>query len=389
MIKMLWLLALLIGSVYLGVKLQGDPGYVLISIKHWTLESTVWVFLAAVILLFAMLHLFFASYHKTMHIPDSWAIWRKKRKHRHARTKTTQGLIAFSEGYWFEAKKQLIDALPNSETPLINYLTAARAAQELGNSKERDQYLRAAQRAMPDAKIAVELTQAQLQLAHQQFEQALATLRHLHDLAPKHPYVLKLLAHLYEATSDWAHLIELLPRLKKARAIDAKALLKLSQKAYCGHIQNFAEEANFEGLELALKKLPSALKNNSEIMASYARTLLKQDKTVQAEVCLKRAMQKELTPELIDIYAALPAETARSNFIEALLKNQTPHKAELHYCLGVIFKKQQLFGKAQAQLEESVALQKNAKTYQALGELFEELQDTHAAFDAYKEGINI
>ena len=109
----------------------------------------------------------------------------------------------------------MIQALPNTDTPLLNYLTAARAAQKMGDSKLRDHYLREAQHSMPDAKIAVELTQAQLQLANNQWEQALATLRHLHDLAPHHPYVLKLLMNLYKEIRDWPQLIAILPDLRK------------------------------------------------------------------------------------------------------------------------------------------------------------------------------
>ena len=123
---------------------------------------------------------------------------------------TRKGLIEYSEGYWQKAKNHLIQALPNTDTPLLNYLTAARAAQKMGDSQLRDHYLREAQQSMPEAKIAVELTQAQLQLANHQWEQALATLRHLHDLAPQHPYVLKLLMNLYKEVRDWPQLIAIL-----------------------------------------------------------------------------------------------------------------------------------------------------------------------------------
>lgn len=387
MIKLLFFLALLFASVWLGVQLHGDPGYILIIVNHWRIESTVWVGLGAVLLSFALLHLFLSSYHRAIHLPRAWQAFRRKRKLRIAHDKTTQGLIEFSEGYWHAAKTHLIQALPHSETPLINYLMAARAAQELGDTNLRDQYLRAAQRSMPDAKIAVELTQAQLQLAHKQWEQALATLRHLHDLAPKHPYVLKLLARLYDAIEDWAHLIQLLPAITKNAALPQAQLEPLTHKAYLERTKQHIEQQNFGILDHFIKDLPKPLRNNPEIMATYATALIAQKKNTDAELCLRRALQKHITPQLIESYSTLPAEIARVRFIESLLK-EPQYKAELHICLGALYIKQQLFGKAQTQIEDSLALKKSPEAYLMLGELLERLNHPKEAFDAYKDGLN-
>ena len=215
MIRVILLFLLLLTSVWVGVYLKHDPGYVLIAFHHWTIETTLCITLIGLILIFFILHTFLLLLHWTIHIPLGFHNWLTKRRIQKAQATTRRGLIEFSEGHWLEARKHLIKALPDTETPLLNYLTAARAAQETGDNKLRDDYLREAQQSMPEAKIAVELTQAQLQLANHQWEQALATLRHLQDLSPQHPYVLKLLMHLYEEVKDWPQLISLLPALKR------------------------------------------------------------------------------------------------------------------------------------------------------------------------------
>src|SRR5690606_25675395 len=203
------------GSVYLGIQLNYDPGYVLIAINHWTVETTLWVAVCGLLLLYILTHLVLQFSHKIARTPRAVNKWNSRRLAHKAQATTRKGLIEYSEGYWQKAKTHLIQALPNTDTPLLNYLTAARAAQKMGDSQLRDHYLREAQQSMPEAKIAVELTQAQLQLANHQWEQALATLRHLQDLAPRHPYVLKLLMDLYKEVRDWPQLIALLPDLKK------------------------------------------------------------------------------------------------------------------------------------------------------------------------------
>ena len=120
MIKTCLVLLLLLASTWLGVQLHGDAGYVLIVIRQWSIESTLWVALAALIGLFSVLHLLLLSYRTAAGIPAAWYDWRLKHKTERAQDKTTQGLIEFSEGYWKAAKTHLIQALPNTETPLIN-----------------------------------------------------------------------------------------------------------------------------------------------------------------------------------------------------------------------------------------------------------------------------
>jgi HemY protein len=386
-IKALFILLLLFVSVWLGIQLHHDAGYVLITVRHWTVESTLWVALFAVFLLFLVFHLCLLSYRKAVYLPTSWQHWRLKHRADRAQNKTTQGLIAFNEGYWKTAKTLLIQALPHTETPLINYLTAARAAQELGNSKLRDDYLREAQQSMPSAKIAVELTQAQLQLAHKQWEQALATLKHLHDLAPKHPYVLKQLAHLYETIEDWSHLVALLPDIARHHALSEEDLSQLTYRAYLGDIQSHITQEAWDTLDTRMAQLPKALKYNAMLIATYSRALMQQNETVRAEIGLRRTLQKNPDPLLLKAYSTLPPSTVRLSVIESLLKHHA-HSAELHRCLGELYTAQQLFGKAQTHLTQSLKLKPTPETYHALGQLFEALKDTPAAFEAYKQGLS-
>ncbi|MDF1677685.1 MAG: heme biosynthesis HemY N-terminal domain-containing protein [Legionellaceae bacterium] len=386
MIRTGLMLLLLIASVWLGVQFHGDPGYVLVVIRNWSIESTLWVALFAMFVLFSLLHLLLLSYRKTAYIPIFWHHWRLKHRAERARDKTTKGLIEFSEGYWKAAKTHLIQALPHTETPLINYLIAARAAQELGDTKLRDNYLREAQHSMPDAKIAVELTQAQLQLAHQQWEQALATLRHLHDLAPKHPYVLKLLANLYEAIEDWDQLITLLPSITRFNALSSKQLKRLTHIAYVGEVKRLIAQEAWEALDTQVEHLPKALKQDAVIIAHYAQALITQNESVRAEMVLRRALQKQLIPELLEMYTQLPPSTVRLSAIETLLK-QHPHAAILHYCLGKLYTYQQLFGKAETHLKQSIEIKPSPENYQALGHLLSLLKDSKGALDAYKKGL--
>lgn len=386
MIRILSIFLLLLAAVWLGIQLHHDPGYLLIAINKWTVETTLWVAIISLLLLFLFLHFFMLLCSWMVHFPAAWRNWSNRRRMQKAQAKTRQGLIEFSEGYWQRAKNHLIKALPDTDTPLLNYLTAARAAQEMGDSKLRDEYLRQAQQSVPDAKIAVELTQAQLQLANRQWEQALATLKHLQDLVPNHPYVLKLLMHLYEEVRDWPQLLALLPELQKNHVISLASYKRLQQHAYLHFIADLAKQNQTQLLNDTFNNLPKRLSHDPELVAEYSRYLLSIAEYAQAENLLRRVLQKHFNDELINLYGQIKSEDANLNFAESLIKTH-PHSACLYLCLGRLCINKQLWGKARAYLEESIAYGATPAAYAELGKLLENLNDSLAACSAYRKGL--
>lgn len=377
---------ILIASVYVGTQLRHDPGYVLIALHHWTLETT--ALTAFFLLLIAFLGLYWITVllSSLLHLSENFHFWRKKRRIHKAHAKTRQALIEFSEGHWLAAKNHLIKALPDSDTPLFNYLTAARAAQEMGDSQLRDTYLREAQQSMPDAKIAVELTQAQLQIANQQWEQALATLRHLQDMAPKHPYVLKLLMQLYQEIKDWPQLIALLPELKKYQVLPATELDTLSQRAWLHAIHDLIRQEQSDKLTALIADLPKSLRYDQEIIAAYASFLIDSNQTEQAETLLQKHLKKQYSAHLINLYGKIAVHESQLVFAESLLAKQ-PHCAELYLCLGRLSLAYQLWGKANYYFEQSLLIKPTPEAYLGLGQLHEARHETTQANTAWRAGL--
>lgn len=386
MIRIILIFILLLGSVWLGIQLHHDAGYVLIAVNKWTIETTLSIAIPALILFFVVLHALLLLLHWIAHIPSAWRDWRAKRRNQNAQAKTRQGLIEFSEGHWLQAKNHLINALPDTETPLLNYLTAARAAQEMGDSKLRDDYLREAQQSMPEAKIAVELTQAQLQLANRQWEQALATLRHLQDLAPHHPYVLKLLMHLYEEVKDWPQLIELLPTLKRHNVVVGADFDRLQQQTYLHALLDLIKLDQLQPLKDRMESLPKNLKQDPEIVSAYSLYLLKNKAYIEVEALLRRCLNKQFNEQLIILYGQIGDGCARLEFAESLLK-RNPQSAGLYLTLGRICQSNQLWGKAKTYLEESIKLKPSAAAFAELGHLLDSLDDHSNACNAYRQGL--
>lgn len=227
--RLLFFLFLLFVSVCIGALLYKNSGYVLFAYGNWTVESPLWLVVALLIISFLIFYWMVKIIKYGREIPLRWQRWSTKRHERRLQYLTNKGLIEFAEGEWVKAEKDLLKGVNPHQTPLINFLTAAKAAQELGAYQRRDDYLRRAYQSNPTAQIAIGLTQAQLQLQHNQLEQALATLKHLRDLSPKHAYVLKLLQRVYWELQDWDNLIKLIPELKKYKVISREEAKRLQQ----------------------------------------------------------------------------------------------------------------------------------------------------------------
>lgn len=384
LLKTIFIFLILLISVYLGVYMQQDSGYVVLVVNGWTIETSVWVAAIFFIGIAILAHTGYSLIQKICNIPSAISRWRKLVGLHKSQLKTRQGLIEFNEGHWKRAKKNLIDALPNADTPLLNYLTAARAAQEMGDNTQRDNFLRQAQQSMPEAKIAVELTQAQLQIANHQWEQALATLQHLQHLAPTHPYVLKLLLELYEEIRDWPQLIKLLPTIKKNKLISAAAFLQKQQHAYLQQLEYLIKQDSMLKVDEFYKHINKDLRNDTKINACYAKFLITNNRFKESENLLRKQLSKEVDETLLDLYAGISEEFVSLSYIESIHKHNKSSAVSL--CLGKICMSKKLWGKAQTYIQESINIKPSRDAYVALGLLFEQEHKASEALKAYRAG---
>ncbi|MEC7815750.1 MAG: heme biosynthesis HemY N-terminal domain-containing protein, partial [Pseudomonadota bacterium] len=190
------LLALLLGTG-LSLGLAYDLGYIRISLGHYLIETNFWVGLGLIIVLVVGSLFVINTLKRLRQGTGMVAGWIARGNERRARRRTTQGLLSLAEGNWPRARKLLASSAQNADTPLINYLAAAQAAHESGDHDAVDDLLRKAYESTPGSSMAVGITQAQLQLAGNRLEQALATLIRLRKESPHHPFVLKLLKNAY------------------------------------------------------------------------------------------------------------------------------------------------------------------------------------------------
>ncbi len=363
------LLAILLGGV-VGTLLVQDPGYVLISYGDTVLETSLWIALLLLVALYVLIWGFFFATRKLGQGQLQLVRWRSGRKRRGARNQTVRGLLVMAEGRWEEAKKLLADAADNVETPLINYLNAARASHELGERDARDEYLKLAHESTPGAKFAVTLTQAEFHIHEGQYEQALAALLVLRRRAPKHRAVLAMLADCYEALHDWEALKELLRDLKRHKALSEVEIKRVEQVVWQALL------AGAESPATLWKKMPKHLKNEAGLLRDWVNVLRHAGRIDDAEHAARLALGQQWDSELASIYGEIhSSDPARQLVVAQGWGKERPNDAELALTLGRLCLINEKFEQARDYFETSLRLAPSDVVYGELGRLCVALGD--------------
>lgn len=388
MIRLFFYIVVLFVSVWLGLKISASPGYVLLSYQHWAVETSLWVAIAAVFVTFSVLYLLLRFLSKVWGVQATFRQWAQHHRERKARRLTSKGLRALAEGNWKQAEKALVKGASDVDSPLINYLAAANAAQGEGSLDLRDQYLRRALESTENSEIAVGLTQAQLQFENAQLEQSLATLEHLNRLEPNHRYVLKLLQRVYVSLEDWDGVLQVLPKLRKYKVLDPDAIDELERQAYRALFKLSIAKTPKDELAKSLKKLPKHLHADPEVVLAYSGELIKNDMNYEAEKILYHAIQDNWHPRLIRQYANVisPKPAKQLSTAEGWLKRY-PDDPNLLITLGQLCLRNKLWGKAQRFFETALAKQASVEVLKDLGEVYEQLGQQEQAMECFKKGL--
>jgi len=370
---------------------QNDFGQISLSFVDFSFNTNLIVFGAAFLSgLFAILALV-KAYQTIKNIIIHFAGKRENRLEEKARLSLSRGLIEYAEGRFEHAEKILLQQVKYSDNRLLVYLSAARAAQQLGAHERRDEYLRKAHLETPDADVAIGLTKAELQLAHDQNEQALATLTQLNKLSANHTYVLTLLANTYKHLQDWDNLEKILPDLKKYGNLSTESYLSFEIIVCCGQLFNLAKNQNSQLLIDFWSDTAPHLKEMPEIIEHYAKQLISVNAAGEADKTLRLYLNKNWEESTIVLYSELNVlvDNKQLEMTESWLKDHQ-YNAHLLLALGKMCISRSLWGKARSYLEASISINPMPENYLILARLLEENMDEPvAAQEYYRQGLHL
>ena len=373
----------LIVSAFGAHFLLADPGYVVINFRGYVVEMSVPV----LVLLAAGLVLAIWVIRKIIVAPRR--LGEAAGRYRSARSgqKLTKGLIAVAEGNLARGEKMLARAASTSDSPLFNYLQAARAAHLQGRDDRRDEWLRLAYKEAPEAANAVLLTQAEFQLDRGQNEQALATLRQLEEHTKDHAQALALMGRLYFELQDWDALANILPRLSKSPQVKPETLDKWTTQV---HKEALDKAADAEVLDHAWKAIPRPLRSDITLLESYYQGLLRAGLDDRAEKELSAALKSNWRAPLVRLYGLVEATdtTKQLKRAEGWLKTRSDD-ADLLLAAARLCLRNELWGKARSYLETVISMRPTPEAYQEYGALLAQMGEADAAADAYRDGLGM
>ncbi|MBI1423990.1 MAG: heme biosynthesis protein HemY [Gammaproteobacteria bacterium] len=388
---MKWLfgsLLILIAAVIVGLWAYQDSGYVLIARGYTTVEMSLALFIVLAAAGFLATYFALRVVINSWHMPSAFREWRARQRRRRARRDMNRGLIELAQGNWAPAERYLLRHARDSEIPLLNYLSAARAAQKQNAPQRRDDYLSLAHQSMQGAGFAVQLTQAELQLVHGQLEQSLATLMQLHATSPKHPHVLYLLARSYQLLRSWDDLRKLLPDLRKQNVLNPDDLHQLEQLVYRELLTLATQRGKLEVLRDSWQQTPKHLRQDLELIRHYVRCLLILRANDDAEHLLRDALKRRWDVDLVYIYGLVEAADKDRQLAtaETWLKGHENNPVLL-LTLGRLCKRNKLWGKARSYLNASLGIKPHSDAYKELGQLLEQLNEHSEAVECYHKGL--
>lgn len=374
---------------------QQDVGVINIGLGSFSIETSLLVFGAAIIaLLFGVLMLLrlIERFSKGFSILTSRFKQYFAEKSKHA---LSDGLIDIAEGHYEKAEKRLLAEIKSFTDPFPVYLAAAAAAQEQGAYDRRDEYLQLAQEMScvdkPKTEIAIGLIKAELQLAHNQPEQAIDTLESLENASPKHVRVLALLSEAYHRLSRWEQLRELINKLYKYKTLPNDKIRTLEMQAWHGLIKDSSTPDNAVFLCGLWDEAPAHLKTSNEFLEFYVCALKRINQDDDAAQLLLRNLNHNWQDSLVVLYAGLDvsADDKQLETTEAWLKEH-PDNAHLLLILGKMCLRLSLWGKARSYLEASLCIAPLPETCLRLATLLEEhMDEAEVAQDYYRKGLHL
>jgi len=376
-------LTLLAGTI-LAALLMEDPGYVLLNFRGYIVETSVPIIVLMLLLGYAAVRLLI----RVLRAPRQLGRAAGRLRERKTRRLLTDGLLEIAEGNWSRAERLLTRGVRNNEAPLLNYLSAARAAQLQGAYERRDNWLRMAYEQDPESATAVLLTQAELQMEHGQFEEARATIARLLDRHPDHAQGLCMLGRLHAARNDWQGLREILPRLGKYKLLPRDELDRLALQAYRQALATLAAEPDAAALEDTWGAVPRHLRDDPQLVSAWTRALQACGRTEQAESIIRKTLKKRWDPELVLQYGRLDyADRVRQlSRAEAWLGERSDDPVLL-LTVARLSMRNELWGKARSYLETSLSIRPSAEAYQVYGGLLEKLGESRDASEAFRAGL--
>ncbi len=367
-----------------AVFLQQDPGSVRAEFMGNSYEGPLAYVALAALVGFIALYLLVRLLGWLFNAPRRFGQIMNRRQNDAALGRLVDGNIDLAEGRFARAERVLLKDVPAGPQATLHYVAAAQAANARGNSEQRDAYIKKAVTDSPNAKNALFLKQAAMQLESDDFESALATLDQLKGHDPRSPVVQALRARALRRAGHHDQLVDQLAELRKREALPDAELTELEAETAVAVISSCDDNL----VAKIWKSLPASTRDNATAIGAYAQRLISLNDTGTAERVVGDALGRNMSDDLASLYGKITgADGARQlSRVESLLKTNE-NNASLLAAAGQICLRQELWGKAKSYLEQAAAIADSPVAQQGLADVARQSGDDAGATAHLNRGL--
>jgi len=362
----------LVGGGLLAHLLLSDPGHVAIRVGQRLFETTVPVFVLMLGALWLLLRGLAAALTSRRRLTEL----RAERRRRRARADTQRALLDLAAGNWRRSEELLTRSAGDAESPGVNYLVAARAADLQDAVTRRDDWLAQAQQVSPEERAPALITLAEMQMRRGQHEAALTTLEQLDASGDLNSRGLELMARLVQKLGRGELLRNLGPRLRSAKELPEAQVNELLAQAELEELRAAGGRGDPAAVEAAWNALPRNARRLPQAIVLHARARMDGGAHAEAERELRELVEETGDTAALRLYGelALPDPLAPLDRAETWLRKRPDDPEMLATCARLCLKAE-LIGKARSYLEASLARRPSAELALLLADVHDQRRE--------------
>lgn len=381
-------LALLAGGVA-AIALRDNPGYVLIEIAGYQLETTLAALVMLLVLALVALSFSWRLLNSLFLAPKRMAVALQDRRVEKARKQFEKGMLALRHERWQTAELALLKYVSDAPAPALSYIAAAEAAHRQNVTQRRDEYLALALEADEKVTAAVEMTRARWARERGEWTVALGALDQAQQYKTNSAKAIQAMRlEALEAQGNWQGVSEALPHA--LGALPRPSLDEINRRAQLALLNEAGENGNLDQLRSRWQSLPKAMTQDDELLLSYTRNLHRLGADAEALRLIFARLKQHWNAPLALLYGELHSDDgiAKLAAVEQWI-NHYGEKPELLLIAGRLCIESRLWGRARSYLESAHRHKPNAAVALELGRLKLQEQDDAGALGAYREGLEL
>lgn len=380
--------ALLAGGVA-AVALRDNPGYVLIEIAGYQVETTLAALVLLLVLALVALALSLRVLRGVFVAPRRVASALQERRVNRGREQFEKGLLALRSERWQSAEVALLKYISDAPSPALSYIAAAEAAHHQGARQRRDEYLALASDQDEKVGPAVEMARARWASENADWAtglQALDAAKQIRGHSAQAIQALRL--EMLQAAGNWREVSAEMPQ--SLGALPRPELDAINRRAELELLTEAAGSGELDRLRMRWQSLPKPLRADAELLRVYATGLGHIGADAEALRLITTHLKHAWDDELVALYGRLHSDDtiAKLATVEQWL-NRYGEKPELLLIAGRLCIENRLWGRARSYLEACRKLRPSAQVALELGRLKAQEQDAAGALDAYREGLEM